>query len=67
LASEKIREDAYRAAAQLVVDATADADTKLRQARFSVEARAVRDAAYAAAATPEPPPTPKLSNDTAIA
>ena len=50
MASEKIREDAYRAAAQLVVDATADADTKLRQARFSVEARAVRDAAYATAA-----------------
>jgi hypothetical protein len=50
LASEKIRDDAYRAADQLVVDATADADAKLRQARFSVEARAVRDAAYAATA-----------------
>ena len=36
LASEAIREDAYRAADQLVVDATTDADAKLRQARFSV-------------------------------
>jgi len=49
LASEKILGDAYRAADQLVVDATTDADAKLRQARFSAEARAPRDATYSAA------------------
>ena len=49
MASEKILGDAYRAADQLVVDATTDADAKLRQARFSAEARAPRDATYSAA------------------
>ena len=46
MASEKIREDAYRAADQLVVNAIADADAKLHRARFSAEAKAVRDATY---------------------
>ena len=49
LASEKIREDAYRAADQLSADAVTVAAAKLRQARFSVEARAARDATYSAA------------------
>jgi hypothetical protein len=49
LASEKIRDDAYRAADQLSADAVTDADGKLRQARFSTEARTVRDATYGAA------------------
>jgi len=48
LASEKIRDDAYRAADQLSADAITDADAKLRQARFSAEARAARDATYCA-------------------
>ena len=42
MASEKIRD-------QLSADAMTDADAKLRNARFSVEARAARDATYAAA------------------
>ena len=50
MASEKIRDDAYRAADQLSADAITDADAKLRQARFSDEAKAVRDAHYSAAA-----------------
>ena len=40
LASEKILDDAYRAADQLSADATTDADAKLRKAGFSAEARA---------------------------
>jgi hypothetical protein len=43
------RQDAYWAADQLSADAITDADAKLRQARFSAEARAARDATYAAA------------------
>jgi len=50
VASEKIRDDTYRAADQLSAHARTDADAKLRQARFSAEAKAVRDAAYSAAA-----------------
>ena len=34
LASEKILDDAYRAADQLSADAITDADAKLRQARY---------------------------------
>jgi hypothetical protein len=49
LASEKIREGAY--ADQLSADAITDADARLRQARFSAEARAARDATYSAAAS----------------
>src|SRR5262249_49092251 len=49
LASEKIRDDAYRAADQLSADAITDADAKLHQARFSAEARALRDATYSVA------------------
>jgi hypothetical protein len=44
------RQDAYRAADQLAVDAITDADAGLRQARFTAEAKTVRDAAYSAAA-----------------
>jgi hypothetical protein len=43
-ASEKIRDDAYRAADQLSAGAITDADARLPQARFSAEARAARDA-----------------------
>jgi len=49
LASEKIPDDAYRAADQLVVDVASDADAKLRKAGFSAEAGAARDATYSAA------------------
>jgi hypothetical protein len=49
LASEKIREDAYRAADQLSAEAATDADVKLRKAGLSVDAKALRDATYSAA------------------
>ena len=49
MASEEHRDDAYQAADQLSADAITDADARLRQARFSAEARAARDATYSAA------------------
>ena len=49
LASEKILDDAYRATDQLSAEAITDADAKLHSALFSAQAKAVRDATYAAA------------------
>jgi hypothetical protein len=48
-ASEKLRDNVYKAANQLSADAITDADAKLRGASFNTEAKAARDAAYAAA------------------
>ena len=50
LASDKVLNDAYRAADQLSAEAITDAHAKLHQARFSAEAKALRNAVYSAEA-----------------
>ena len=67
VASEQILADTLQAADQLSADAKTDADAKLRQARFSAEARADRDAAYSAAADARAAAMPKPSNGTTTA
>jgi hypothetical protein len=49
VASNQILADAYQAADQRFGAAITGADVKLHQARFSVEAKAARDATYAVA------------------
>jgi hypothetical protein len=68
LASEKICDDAYRAANQLSAEAITSADAKLRQTHFSTEAQSrPRRPPMLPPAMQEQRWLPRLSNDTAIA
>ena len=66
LASEKIPDDAYRAADQLSVDAITDAAAKLRAIASPPRPEPPMTPPMRSRATSAPPPMPKRNNGTAI-